>query len=354
MMNTQSTQRTQRTNEHIMTSSTPTQTNQTTNQTTIPRSFSFQMLLKRNSTFWPTNEEIITRHPSILIKHPSLELLNPEFSSSKRQSSSLSSIFNLVATVCGGGVLTLPYAFSLAGVIPSTILMIFSAIITDFAMYILCSCARRTGGKSYGDVTRIAFGNQAELFVTMLLFIFLYFVVVAYFVLVKDIWTPVLLHMVPSLSTYINNNVIIQRWVCGGGGGGDIVVVECDHDNNVNVLSSDVFLIGFIIISLPLLFKTNLHALRHTCYIGFASLIILVYAIVIRSYELNFVTNIGIFGKQVKWWPEDKEDVIAAFPIISLSFFSIYNVLSVHSALTNPTRQRVKFVIDGTITLCFM
>merc|ERR1719330_2233417 len=112
------------------------------------RSMSFKGLMKRNSTFWPTTEEL-------LAKHPSLEFLNPEFYSAARKSSPISAIFNLVATVCGGGVLTLPVAFSRAGIIPSTVLMIFSAIITDFAMYILCSCARRTGGKSYGDVARL-------------------------------------------------------------------------------------------------------------------------------------------------------------------------------------------------------
>ena len=131
------------------------------------RSISFKALLKRNSTFWPSTEEI-------LAKHPSLEFLNPEFYSNKRKSSPISAIFNLVATVCGGGVLTLPIAFSRAGIIPSTILMVFSAFITDFAMYILCSCARRTGGKSYGDVARLAFGAKAELLVTVFLFIFLY------------------------------------------------------------------------------------------------------------------------------------------------------------------------------------
>jgi len=292
------------------------------------RESSFKMLVKRYSTFWPTTEEI-------LAKHPSLEFLNPDFASTQRKSSRISAIFNLVATVCGGGVLTLPIAFSRAGIIPSTILMIFSAIITNFSMYILCSCARRTGGRSYGDVARKAFGAKAELFVTTLLFIFLCFVVVAYFVLVKDIWTPVLLKFFPSLSEWS-----IHRW---------------SYDPAVSDVPSDVFLIGFIIISLPLLLKRDLHALRHTCYVGFVSLVILLYAIMKQCYQKNFVTNSVHFGDQkIKWWHDDLNDILYAFPIISLSFFSIYNVLSVHSALTNPTRQRVKFVLDGSVAICFI
>ena len=291
------------------------------------RSISFKGLMKRNSTFWPTTEEL-------LAKHPSLEFLNPEFYSSKRKSSPISAIFNLVATVCGGGVLTLPIAFARAGIIPSTILMIFSAVITDFSMYILCSCARRTGGRSYGDVARLAFGAKAEFFVTVFLCIFLCFVIIAYFVLVKDIWTPVLMHICPALEQWC-----ITRW---------------NLDPATSQIPSDIFLIGFIIVSLPLLLKKDLYALRHTCYVGFASLVILVAAIVRRTYELNFVTDVGIFQRNVKWWHQDFNDIIYAFPIISLSFFSIYNVLTVHSALTNPTRERMKFVLDGTIILCFM
>jgi hypothetical protein len=291
------------------------------------KSLSFEPLLNRDSTFWPSAQEL-------LAKHPSFEFMNPDHDSELRKSSPVSAIANLVATVCGGGVLTLPIAFARAGIIPSTVMMIISAIITDFAMYILCSCARRTGGKSYGDVTRIAFGLKAEIAVTVLLFVFLIFVIVAYMVLVKDIWTPLIMHIWPFLKSWC-----VDFW---------------GIDPDQSKLPSDIFLVAFIICSLPLLFKKDLYALRHTCYVGFVSLILLILAIMQRSYELNCVSDVGIFGKKVKWYSNDINDLIYAFPIISLSFFSIYNVLSVHSALVNPTRERVKFVLDGTIVICLV
>ena len=150
----------------------------------------------------------------------------------------------------------------------------------------------------------------------------------------KDIWTPVILQLAPSLESWLKNRF--------------------DIDPETSEIPSDGFLIIFILLSLPLLLKKNLHALRHTCYVGFLSLIILVAAMVNQAYQLNFVTDVGLFGRKVKWWADTMDDIIYAFPIISLSFFSIYNVLTVHSALINPTRERVKFVLDGTILLCFM
>jgi len=290
-------------------------------------SLSFQPLISRQSTFWPSAQELLQRHPSF-------EFLNPEHGSDLRKSSPLSSVMNLVATVCGGGVLTLPIAFAKAGIIPSTVLMIFSAIMTDFAMYILCSCARRTGGKSYGDVTRIAFGAKAEIGVTVMLTVFLCCVMVAFMVLVKDIWTPLIIHAVPALKTYC-----IDEW---------------NVDPDTSSIPSDVFLVIFIVLSLPLLFQKDLHSLRHTCYVGFASLILLIVAISGKTYELNFVTDVGTFQKKVKWMTDDINDIIFAFPIIALSFFSIYNVLSVHSSLVDPTRVRVKFVLDSTIGICLV
>lgn len=287
-------------------------------------------MIRKNSSFWPSKEEL-------LLKHPSLEFINPHYDSELRKSSPITSIFTLVSNMCGGGVLTLPIAFSRAGIIPSFLLMVLSAIMTDFAMYILCSCARRTGGTSYGQVTRSAFGVKAELAVTVLLLFFLCFVIVAYMVLVKDIWTPMLLYMSPSFKKFCIS----------------VLHVPDPEDPSVT-LPSFVFLAFFIIVSLPLLLQRDLHALRHTCYVGFASLLLLLVAIVRRSIQLNFDIQKGIFDNKVKWYSTDMNDIAYAFPIIALSFFSIYNVLTVHSALVNPTRERVKQVLDGTISICFV
>jgi amino acid permease len=287
-------------------------------------------MLRKNSSFWPSKEEL-------LLKHPSLEFINPHYDSELRKSSHITSIFTLVSNMCGGGVLTLPIAFSRAGIVPSFLLMVLSAVMTDFAMYILCSCSRRTGGTSYGQVTRSAFGVKAELAVTVLLLFFLCFVIVAYMVLVKDIWTPLLLYTSPSFKKFCTSFLHVP-----------------DPEDPSATLPSFVFLAFFIIVSLPLLLQRDLHALRHTCYVGFTSLLLLLVAIVRRSIQLNFDIEVGIFSTKVKWYSTDWNDIIYAFPIIALSFFSIYNVLTVHSALINPTRERVKQVLDGTISICFI
>jgi hypothetical protein len=79
--------------------------------------------------------------------HVSLELLNPGPDCHTRRSTAVSTMFNSAATVRGGGVLSLPLAFSRTGILPMTFLMIYAAVITDFSLHLLVACARRSGGR---------------------------------------------------------------------------------------------------------------------------------------------------------------------------------------------------------------
>lgn len=120
-------------------------------------------------------------------------------------------------------------------------------------------------------------------------------------------------------------------------------------------LAGRYLLAALMFLSLPLLLKQDFHALRHTNYAGFFSLVILVVAIVNRAYQVNVVERGGSSpSPQMNWYSSDFSDIVYAFPLISLSFLSIYNVLSVHSNLINPTRERIKFVFDVSIGVCLV
>ncbi len=113
--------------------------------------------------------------------HPQ-DHLTPPFSSPDRPSNLLVGSFNLIATIVGGGVLTLPIAFSKMGVFFTILAMILSAYMTHMSLVMLCYCSRRAGGSSYGEVVRSAFGEKMEEGVSWLLFVFLVFVIMGYMV----------------------------------------------------------------------------------------------------------------------------------------------------------------------------
>lgn len=262
--------------------------------------------------------------------HGSREFLNPAHDSSLRRSSPDIALINLVATVCGGGVLSLPYAFSRAGILVTLALLILSAVMTNFSLYILCACARRTGGRSYGDVARAAFGPLAEILTTAILFVLLLGILVAYMVLLKGIWTPMILSLAVSLS-----------------------FIEGFDEDHFDRESNELLLI-LLFCLFPLLLKRDLYALRHTCYVGFCSLVILCCGLAIKVYQRNVVVQPGIFARQALWWTSDVKDVILVFPIVMMSFLCCFNVLGVHSSLIEPTRKRMKLVLDRSIGICLI
>ncbi|KAL3913334.1 MAG: hypothetical protein SGILL_006534 [Bacillariaceae sp.] len=240
------------------------------------------------------------------------DILVPSFDSPQRKSPLVVATFNLSATIIGGGVLSLPYAFSKTGLLLGILLMVIAAVITERSLYLLCLCSRLTGATTYGEVGEAAFGPWMEYFISGVLGIFLVFVIIAYMVLAQDIWSS-LVEIAARLETPPNKELV---------------------------------LVAIVILISPFLVQGTLHALRFNCYIGFSSVSILCLALVHHAW---ISTN-----NYILWWSDDLEDILIAFPIITLSFLSIFNVLPIQNALLRPTRSRTLFAIDGAMLSCFV
>ena len=219
--------------------------------------------------------------------------------------------------------------------------MIVSAATTAFSLYILCSCSRRTGSTSYGGVARVAFGPGLELFTTLLLFVFLVFVITAYMVLVKNIWTPVIYVMLSADQNNDCNSLAAEN----SGTAATTTASLCKPKGQQN---EGVVLIAIILLVSPFILRRDLHALRHNCYIGFISITILCCAIVYRAYERN-AENPSLFADHVMLVTYSWADALFAYPIITLSFLCSFNIISVHGSLINPTRDRVRKLIPQEI-----
>ncbi len=152
-------------------------------------------------------------------------------------------------------MLSLPYAVKEAGLFLGMLLLAVGVVSTYFSLYILCSCARRSGVTSYIGVARVAFGNRGSTLVTALLLIFTVFVLIAYMILVRDIWT------------------CLFEFTLG---------IELTHTGSLYVL----FIM--LIVVLPACLAKSLYSLRHLCYMSFASAISL-------TISLGYVKTTGDF-----------------------------------------------------------
>eukprot|EP00986_Skeletonema_menzelii_P021188 scaffold33555_cov177-Skeletonema_menzelii.AAC.2 len=268
--------------------------------------------------------------------HPQDHLVPPFFSSqqdeeqatkSDRPSSLLVGTFNLIATILGGGVLTLPIAFQKCGVAVTTIFMFVSAFMTYMSLMMLCYCSRRSGGSSYGEVVRSAFGERAEVGVNLILFVYISFVVAAFMVLIRDIWTPLV----------------------------GMFLGKTEDDEGHGGVSGDQVLLGFMIFLLPFLFQRSLHALKWNCYIGFASIIILCSALVRGGFQRQHNLHLadepdddGVYN--IEWFKVPTvQDSLFAFPIIMLAFLCQFNVLSIQNTLQRPTRKRMSEIVGMSV-----
>jgi len=170
--------------------------------------------------------------------------------------------------------------------------------------------------------------------VSWLLFIFLLFVLAAYMVLIRDIWTPLV----------------------GLAMGGEV--------------DGDRMLMGIIVIMLPFLFQRSLHALRWNCYIGFGSILVLCVALCRGGFQRYYYQeHYGDDGQNGDEGDEATaaattsdiefdieffkvptvQDVLFSFPIVMLAFLSHFNILSIQNTLNRPTRQRMKNVTGMAI-----
>lgn len=295
------------------------------------------------------------RHPLLLReKHVSIEKLSPHPECQSRKSTFLVALFNLVATVCGGGVLSLPLVFARAGIIPTTLLMIYGVISTDASLQRLVDSSRTTGSRSYGDISQAAFGKAAQLVTTATLACMLVGTLIAYQLLTRDIWAPVLFSLAPMLQRLFLR-IIQPTGAIEIGDGGDDEYASSSEDDDQNLMvdrrAADLLLLTILMLAMPLLLKRELYALRHTCYVGFGSCVTLTVAVVFRAIQ-----RWNKEGPKLKliWWSNNVADWLFAFPLVALCFFCSYNVLSVHSQLHNPTRERIAWVLRVSMILCFI
>jgi len=177
---------------------------------------------------------------------------------------------------------------------------------------------------SYGEVVRSAFGEVAEQSVSWLLFTFLMFVIMAYMVLIRDIWSPLV---------------------------GEVVLSGSSTGTDMN---GDYVLLVIVILLLPFLFQRSLHALRYLNYVGSASIFILCLALCRGGYQriydesrLSTWDDIEIFKVP------SLQDILFSFPIVMLSFLCHFNIISIQNALRQPTRERTRQMIQYSLTASF-
>lgn len=265
-----------------------------------------------------------------------LEYLGRAFDDERRNIATPSATFSLVATMVGGGVLSLPFAMSQCGLVLGTGCLLLSAVGSAWTLSMLVDCARATGRDSFELVGHAAYGEMSRKATIALVFLICWLTKIAYFVLLTDLMVPVAELIVPSL-----------------------------HGLGPETIRRIVVCIAALILS-PMCYKSNLSALSFMCFASVASVVVVGCVVGIRAFQsfgkehqvqvqMPDHTNRAVEVMPLyRLWPEDWAKALYAFPTFGVSFLCHFNALPTHQELARPTRTRMRRVILVTLTLTSM
>jgi len=215
-----------------------------------------------------------------------------------------SSVFTLVSSAFGGGLLTLPFAVMQTGWLVGLLLLLVSGGLNFISISMLIDCTHKVKKYSYASLLGQAIGAKSALVLDLVMVMYGFGAIIAYYIYLADFLTP--------LTSVVSSGYL-----------------ECNRSCSI--------LVSFCV-ALPLTFPEKLSALKFVSPISTLSLLFTAIVVVFRSPG-NHANSDKIF-EAVKLDP----NFLQSFSIILFSFVCHLNVVSVAAELAEPTPARIRRV----------
>jgi len=259
--------------------------------------------------------------------------LGRSFDDPGRNITTSSATFSLIATMVGGGVLSLPYAVSQSGLAFGSLALLLSACASCWTLEMLIECARSTGRDTFELVGHAAYGEASRKCTLGILFVICWLSMIAYFVLIGDLLQPTAELVAPAL----------QQW------------------SNAEAVRRLVVSLAALALS-PMCFKGNLAALRFLCFASVGAVLLVSCVVTLRAAEhlglphtvqvvlANGQSRQVVVPAEFRWWPADWWKALYVFPMFGVSFLCHFNALPTHHELQRPTQFRMRRVLVLTMS----
>ena len=270
------------------------------------------------------------------------EALNP--TSTVPEGTIKTSVFTLLSTIIGGGVLSIPFTLAGCGVGFGIFLIVFMALSSAYSANLLVWSAHRSGAETYQDVALRTYGSKCSTFVSILVLLLVIMASIGYVVLMGDLST----RLFPPLLTCQCNEV--------GETNGDVSF--CQEKNRWMYMAMSVGVV------FPVTLVKKMSALRTTSIISVLSIIFLACALswesardnVGHTYKDQILVEVDHciaehFHDRLKCieWFRFSFDILLSIPILACSYMCHFNVLPMHKELRRATRKRMGSVIFWTM-----
>eukprot|EP00929_Paragymnodinium_shiwhaense_P028398 TRINITY_DN16461_c0_g1_i1.p1 TRINITY_DN16461_c0_g1~~TRINITY_DN16461_c0_g1_i1.p1 ORF type:complete len:505 (-),score=67.44 TRINITY_DN16461_c0_g1_i1:204-1565(-) len=222
------------------------------------------------------------------------------------------SIFTLVQTAIGGGVLTIAFSMRMSGIIVGALLLCISALIAVVGMDILMRSAVKQRVHSFGALLVSCFGPRSGIFLDIALFVYGNGALIAYFIFLGD--------FLPS----------IVKSFAGG------VPAWASSDDDLRMYC----MCATLIVILPLALAKNLSALRYVTPVAFIALLYTVTVVSSKTPGL-YSEHVGEPGYGDLELGVVDINIFHAFSITLFAYNCHLNVVPVGTELRGPSDARI-------------
>ena len=285
----------------------------------------------------------------------------------KREGTTQSSVFNLANTILGSGTLACPFACKLLGVGGFVFLMIFSALIANYAIKVLFITVEQLGVKNprYPSLGRRTMGSIGESVSSWVVTLQQCGACIGYMVIIGDVLQPIL-----SLSGW---EFACHRWIIQLGLLVFIIFPLCllptmsslKHVSFVSLVliwSTVVAVVvnGLLVVENPARRSELLHpvvspTMENICNLTTTPVLPPhphgANTTTTPSSSSSSASTVDVFG-QMRMFPSGAGDVLSALPIISFAFLCHQNSFPIYSELKSATPQKMATVGTYSIFIC--
>lgn len=125
-----------------------------------------------------------------------------------KNSSKKMTIFNIINTIIGGGIIVLPYCMSMSGLASGLLIIAISAIITHYSLRLLIYSSTNNEDVSYTILCKKAFGNVGYVLLSICQFLFPYLGCISYGMAIIQNFSTIFSFYTPEW-TILNNRYFL-------------------------------------------------------------------------------------------------------------------------------------------------
>lgn len=241
----------------------------------------------------------------------------------ERTGTVFSSIFTLISTMVGGGVLSLPFAFQQGGFIVTSVILLCVLMASTHGAFLIINSKRYCQGKikNVEDVAYIAFGNKGKILTQVVFIVSLFLYSVAYWILIADQITPIMVLLVGPHSFWSKKIIILT--------------------------------IPMLVI-FPITLLKSLNSLRFTSILSVACVVFLAGVIIFKSVKNSFGGPVNDAKNPVKLWPDNFGGLLTAIAISGLTFSCHFNILPMHGELRYQTRTNKRIILYTAMGITYV